>query len=46
MKIHAEKDDIYERKTDKRGRLCLPKSEYANKKVEVIVTEIKEGEEK
>jgi hypothetical protein len=37
VEIEIRKDDILERKADKRGRIRLPASKYANKKIEVVV---------
>lgn len=38
MKIEINKDQIFERKADSQGRISLPTSKFAGKKLEIIVT--------
>jgi len=38
MKIEINKDQIFERKADSKGRISLPTSKFAGKKLEIIVT--------
>lgn len=44
MKIEASREDIYEGETDSRGRFNFT-TNMANKKLEVVVTEVKEADE-
>lgn len=37
MKIEINKNEIFERKTDARGRISLPASKYKNQKLEIAV---------
>lgn len=37
MKAEIRKDQIFERKADNQGRVSLPSSEYAGKKIEIAV---------
>ena len=45
MKVDARKEDIYERKADDQGRVSLPTSEYAGKKLEFVVTDVIEEDD-
>jgi len=40
MKINITKNQIFERKADKQGRVSLPAREFAGKNVEIVVTEV------
>ena len=37
MKVEVRKDQVYESKADKQGRVSLPTSEFAGKKLEIAV---------
>lgn len=37
MKAEVRKDQLFERKADSSGRVSLPSSEYAGKKLEIAV---------
>jgi len=44
MKIDVSKDQVFERRTDNRGRFSLPASDYKNKQIEIVVTEVESSE--
>ena len=43
MKVHVDKDDVYERKADDQGRFSLPASEFAGKRLELAVLDESDG---
>ena len=45
VEITIETQDLLERKADSRGRVKLPQSEFAGKKVEIAVVSVEEDEE-
>lgn len=45
MDINIDKDDIFERKADERGRISLPATKFKNKTLEIAILEAKSDEE-
>jgi len=46
MNINITKDQVYERKADRQGRISLPSKQFAEKKIEIIVSEVIDSESK